>query len=71
MQTCFQYDDQQSLRNSKKHVNAIFKFIQHGQFTPFQDNVIKSWHISAVNHQKGNSILQKCQNVFKEFTHGT
>jgi hypothetical protein len=71
MRTCFQYDDQQSLISSNKYVNAICNFIKHEQFSPFQDNVIKPWHRSQVNHQKGNSILQKCQNVFKEFIHGT
>ena len=35
MRTCFQYDDQQSLIYSKKHVNAICIFIKHEQFTPF------------------------------------
>ena len=67
----FQYDDQESLINSKKHVNAICNFIKHEKFTPFQDHVIKPWHRSQVNHQKGNNILQKCQNVFKEFIYGS
>ena len=65
MRTCFQYDDRQSLISSEKYVNAICNFIKHEQFTPFQDNVIKPWHRSQVNHQKVNSILQKCHNVFK------
>ena len=71
MRTFFEYDNIPSIISSSKHVNIILNFIKNEKLTPFEDGGIKPWHIPQVNTQKGSSILQKCQNVFKKFISGT
>ena len=71
MRTCFEYDNIPSIISSSKYVNIILNFIKNEKITPFEDGGIKTWHIAAVSTQKGYSILQKCQNVFKTYISGT
>ena len=58
MRKCFQYDDQESLISSNRHLHAIRNFIEHEEYSPFQDNVIKSWYRAAVADKRVKTFIR-------------
>ena len=62
-----EYQNINFIKSSQSYFQCILIFIKNEQFTPFEDGGIKEWHISHVNAEKGDSIIQKFQRVFIKY----
>ena len=65
------YENIHFTKSSHFYCPQILTFVKAEKFTPFEDGGIKDWYMSQVNTEKGSSILQKCQRIFKNFISGT